>query len=130
MAFSGLLRLVKEYMFNNIMALGFNVSMLMMMMMILMSSPAYASTSTVCNPVKTTSNNWVYNVSIGTAPSCKSSNGGTNDLGTRPQMCENDPTSIRLQTTSGKAECLVAKAFDCKKEDHRYRHWEEKFWKN
>ena len=120
MAFSGLPRLVKEYMFNNIMALGFNVSMLMMMMMILMSSPAYASTSTVCNPVKTTSNNWVYNVSIGTAPSCKSSNGGTNDLGTRPQMCENDPTSIRLQTTSGKAECLVAKAFDCKISMHDF----------
>ena len=50
----------------------------------------------------------------GSSPSCASTNGGTNDLGTAPQMCKDDPTSIRLETSQGKAECLVATLVDCK----------------
>ena len=68
----------------------------------------------VCTPSSNPSSLWPYDVSKGSSPSCASTNGGTNNLGTAPQMCKNDPTSIRLETSQGKAECLVATLMDCK----------------
>lgn len=57
---------------------------------------------------------WPWYVGQGTSNSCASSNGGTNDLGNMPQMCENKMNSVRIEVTAGKAECLVATAAECK----------------
>lgn len=57
---------------------------------------------------------WPFDVSAGWSYSCKSSAGGTNDLGTAPQPCMDDPASVRIAVTQGKAECLVASASNCK----------------
>merc|ERR1711865_338542 len=57
---------------------------------------------------------WLYNVAPKHHPSCSSSSGGVNDLGTFPTSCANDPTSVRLEITPGKAECLLATVPQCK----------------
>lgn len=51
---------------------------------------------------------------INSSYSCISSAGGVNDLGNIPSQCEGDPTSVRIQITPGKAECLVAESYNCK----------------
>lgn len=56
---------------------------------------------------------WRTNKYTGHSFSCASSAGGTNDLGTFPHQCEGDPASVRIQTTPGKTECLVAAASEC-----------------
>lgn len=76
-----------------------------------------ANSNNVCEPIKPNSSNtiWPYNVGKGTSPSCASTNGGTNDLGTAPQQCKSgDPTSVRIETKPGLAECLVASVQECK----------------
>jgi len=57
---------------------------------------------------------WLFDVSQKHHPSCSSSAGGVNDLGTTPHMCQNDPTSVRIEITPGKAECLQASMEQCK----------------
>ena len=69
--------------------------------------------SAVCTPAKDASA-WLFDTPQHASPSCISSAGGANDLGTAPKMCDGDPTSIRIETTPGKAECLVAVAPQCK----------------
>lgn len=71
------------------------------------------STTSICTP-STPSSSWPFDVSPTTAPSCVSSAGGVNDLGTAPTSCANDPASVYLELTPGTSECLSAKAFDCK----------------
>merc|ERR1711935_61012 len=66
----------------------------------------------VCNSVNVPG--WPYDVAPTHHPSCSSSAGGVNDLGTRPTACANDPTSVRIQVTPGKAECLHATVPQCK----------------
>merc|ERR1711957_124061 len=39
---------------------------------------------------------------------------GVNDLGTFPTQCQGDPTSVRIEITPGKAECLKAAVPQCK----------------
>ena len=67
----------------------------------------------VC-PQSNSSSNWLWKTAKGHSYSCASSAGGTNDLGTAPQMCENDPTSVLTKITPGKAECLEASLASCK----------------
>lgn len=57
---------------------------------------------------------WPFDVSARHHPSCSSSAGGVNDLGTTPHMCLNDPTSVRIAVSDGKAECLQATLPQCK----------------
>jgi len=57
---------------------------------------------------------WPYDVSRTHHPSCSSSAGGVNDLGTTPHACHDDPTSVRIEVTPGKAECLKASLPQCK----------------
>jgi len=56
---------------------------------------------------------WPFKTDIRHWPSCMSSAGRVNDLDTTPQMCEGDLSSVRIELTPGKAECLVAEA-DCR----------------
>merc|ERR1712195_340343 len=56
---------------------------------------------------------WLYDVSPTHHPS-SSSAGGVNDLGTFPTQCQGDPTSVRIEITPGKAECLKAAVPQCK----------------
>jgi len=51
---------------------------------------------------------WAFDVFGGAMASCTSSAGGNNDLGTTPHMCDGDYASIRIETTTGLAECLSA----------------------
>jgi hypothetical protein len=59
--------------------------------------------------------NWAFRVTQDQWHSCASSAGRTNDLGTSPHKCANDPASVRiaLAPTVGD-ECLVAAAPHCK----------------
>ena len=68
----------------------------------------------VCNPASDDSA-WPFNADKAQAsPSCMSSAGGTNDMGNAPKMCSEDPASVRIEVTPGKAECLRATAGQCK----------------
>jgi len=69
--------------------------------------------SKVCTPVASPNASWSWSINTTSSYSCASSAGGTNDLGTFPQMCENDLTSVRIGVTPGAAECLVANIPDC-----------------
>jgi hypothetical protein len=61
------------------------------------------------------STEWVFSANKGKSYSCASSSGGVNDMGTPgAQMCDGDPSSVRIGVTSGKSECLVASAPACK----------------
>ena len=64
---------------------------------------------------------WPFDNSIGSSYSCISSGSGTNDLGNAPTMCEGDPASVKITVQKGKAECLVAKAFNCKIPMHDFK---------
>ena len=57
---------------------------------------------------------WPFSVAVGKSYSCSSEMGGINDMGSTPTQCQGDPASVRIQVTPGKAECLVAKAEECK----------------
>ena len=75
------------------------------------AGPAAAA---VCAPASDTSA-WAFSAEPGWfAHSCASANGRTNDLGTFPTQCEGDAASVRIEVMRGAAECLVAKALDCK----------------
>ncbi|GMI04156.1 hypothetical protein TrVE_jg7025 [Triparma verrucosa] len=60
--------------------------------------------------------NWVFDASPTEHPSCSSSGGGVNDLGSAPVQCEGDLASVytRLDPATYGAECLSAKASLCK----------------
>ena len=66
------------------------------------------------------SDDWPFNVDANSWFSCASSAGKTNDMGNTPQMCDGDPSSVRIEVTRGKAECLVAHASDCKIDMHAF----------
>ena len=75
---------------------------------------ARCSRAEVCNRAQPNAS-WPWYVGQGTSNSCASSNGGTNDLGNNaPHMCQNKLNSVRIETTIGEAECLVATAAECK----------------
>lgn len=67
----------------------------------------------VCTPANA-DDQWPFDVSVKKWFSCASSAGATNDLGTTPHMCADDPASVRIEVTPGLAECLVASASECK----------------
>jgi len=71
-----------------------------------------SATASVCTS-GTNSSTWPFTDLPGKSYSCASSNGGVNDLDSFPTSCKNDPSSVRIQLTPGKAECLVANS-DCK----------------
>ena len=76
--------------------------------------PSFAASTRVCTPAASMSA-WPFSVDAGVWYSCASSAGGTNDLGTAPEMCEGDPSSVRIALTPAVgAECLVAHAESCK----------------
>lgn len=75
--------------------------------------------SGVCTPA-TNSSGWLFATPQDSGESCKSSAGGTNDLGSTPEMCSNDVTSVRIGLAQGKAECLVAVAPQCKIPMHEF----------
>ncbi|KAL1515491.1 hypothetical protein AB1Y20_002115 [Prymnesium parvum] len=58
--------------------------------------------------------NWPFHTDQKQWYSCRSSAGATNDLGSTPQPCVGDSSSVRIELTPGKAECLVAHAPQCK----------------
>ena len=84
-----------------------------MFILLLLITTATTNAATVCKPA-TSSASWTFQTDENKSPSCSSSNGATNDLGTKPTQCENDPASVRISTTKQKAECLVAKSSACK----------------
>ena len=67
-----------------------------------------------CDPAQDSSN-WLFEAKSDShgVSSCVSQNGGVNDLGNAPTMCEGDVTSVRLEVRKGKAECLKAVAEEC-----------------
>ena len=67
-----------------------------------------------CDPAQNSSN-WLFEAKSDShgVSSCVSQNGGVNDLGNAPTMCEGDATSVRLEVQKGKAECLKAVAGEC-----------------
>jgi len=70
--------------------------------------------ATVCHPTSSTQPNWPFSANPGSAFSCSSSAGGTNDLGSAPTSCEGSANSVRIGLNpSLGAECLLAKS-DCK----------------
>ena len=69
--------------------------------------------ATICTPA-TNQNNWAFQTDKNPNYSCASSAGATNDLGSAPQQCVNDPASVRIQVSQNKAECLIAKSSACK----------------
>ena len=75
-------------------------------------SDATVSVCTVAAPDAQSS--WPFDVASDSWHSCHSTNGKTNDMGRRPQMCLNDLASVRIEVTPGKKECLVAHAKECK----------------
>ena len=82
---------------------------------------AMAESTRVCTPAASEVASWPFNVSTGAWYSCASSAGSTNDLGTSPQMCEGDPSSVRIALTpTVGAECLVAHAESCKIDMHEF----------
>lgn len=79
-----------------------------------------AKTQLVCMAA-TNTDSWAFEAPPGEHPSCHSSLGGVNDLGTNPQMCEGDSSSVRLELNpSVGAECLQAKAPNCKFNMHQF----------
>jgi hypothetical protein len=83
---------------------------LLLILLILLPS----SGSSVCHPAKA-SPSWAFSATVNdTAPSCASSHGACNDIGNAPLMCAADPASVYIAVQRGKAECLVAKAPQCK----------------
>ena len=90
------------------------------MLSILVATTLFATataTTTVCAAEpNASSTSWPFSAPPGSAPSCYSSNGGTNDgnNGNAPSPCKGDPASVRIAVTRGEAECLVASAAECK----------------
>ncbi|GMI16324.1 hypothetical protein TrLO_g11841 [Triparma laevis f. longispina] len=70
---------------------------------------------TPCTPVTTPDSNWAFDNTPTQHPSCTSSGGGVNDLGSAPTQCEGDIASVytKIDPTNG-AECLSAHASTCK----------------
>ena len=74
-----------------------------------------AKAAKVCTPATAANqNHWAFTTDKNHSFSCASSAGATNDLGSAPQQCANDPASVRIQVSHNKAECLVAKSSACK----------------
>jgi hypothetical protein len=71
-----------------------------------------AGAATVCRAAN--NSGWPYQVNKAGWPSCASSSGSTNDMGSVPTGCANDLSSVRIEVRPGLAECLVAHAGSCK----------------
>ena len=56
----------------------------------------------VCQASKWKDLEWPFFVGNMTHPSCQSQNGGVNDMGTEPEMCEDDLASVRFGVSQGK----------------------------
>lgn len=84
----------------------------MILALLLLSLPFATS---LCTPSPSTSTSWPFSAAPGSSYSCSSSNGGVNDLGgNAPTHCAADLSSVYMSVTAGSAECLQARAFDCK----------------
>jgi len=75
----------------------------------------------VCQASKWKDLEWPFFVGNMTHPSCQSQNGGVNDMGTEPEMCEDDLASVRFGVSQGKAECMLAHAKECKIPMHDFK---------
>ena len=68
----------------------------------------------VCQASKWKDLEWPFSVGNMSHPSCQSENGGVNDMGNVPEMCDDDLASVRISVRRGKAECMLAQAKECK----------------
>ena len=75
----------------------------------------------VCQASKWKDLDWPFHVGNTTHPSCQSQNGGVNDMGNVPEMCDDDLASVRISVSKGKAECMLAHARECKIPMHDFK---------
>ena len=75
----------------------------------------------VCQASKWKDLDWPFHVGNTTHPSCQSQNGGVNDMGNVPEMCNDDLASVRISVSKGKAECMLAHARECKIPMHDFK---------
>jgi len=75
----------------------------------------------VCQASKWKDLEWPFSVGNMSHPSCQSENGGVNDMGNVPEMCDDDLASVRISVRSGKAECMLAQAKACKIPMHDFK---------